>query len=63
MRTTYELHDATGRANTLTMTWDDHGLVHVEIIAKHAGDTVVASAVTLPRVLFADAIRVLGVLS
>lgn len=53
--------DYTGTPNTLRFVYDDHGQVHVELTAKHDG-TIVVSKVTMPRVVFVEHVRELGVL-
>lgn len=63
MRVTPWIYDGTGRANRMRVVWSDDGNVTLEIEAKHSGDTVVNSAATMPRVVFADAMRKLGVLA
>ncbi len=52
------------KPNELRVIYDtDRGVVHFEIIAKHAGDTPVASSVSVQRFDVAAALRELGVMS
>ena len=56
------VRDTTGRPNVMNVTYHPDGMVHIEITAQHGGEHVVHSALSLPRVMFADMIRKLGVM-